>query len=148
MDFTTVIMVSVGILMRSLSMFIEASVVVIVLKLGGVTLYGYGLCGWVHNSRPSTRLVLDTLSLWQLVKYEDLHSRKWLWNCLQNGDHFENDCRFANNSKTNFVNEDLRILIQVFLNCVPMIRIGSNNNGNTRYWPPGSLHTLGAGGHI
>ena len=26
--------------------------------------------------------------------------------------------------------------------------IGSRDNDSTRYWPPGSLHTLGAGGHI
>ena len=26
--------------------------------------------------------------------------------------------------------------------------IGSSDNGSTRYWPPGSLYTLWAGGHI
>ena len=28
------------------------------------------------------------------------------------------------------------------------LSIGSNDNGSTRYWPSGSLYTLGAGGHI
>ena len=25
--------------------------------------------------------------------------------------------------------------------------MGSSDNGSTRYWPPGSLHTLGTSGH-
>ena len=40
------------------------------------------------------------------------------------------------------------ILIQIKLKAIAMDPIGSSDNGSTRHWPPGSLHTLGAGGHI
>ena len=54
------------------------------------------------------------------------------------------------NSKTCDMEKWRRISFTLKMSKIPTatIRIGSNDNGSNSYWPPGSLHTLGAGVHI
>ena len=46
------------------------------------------------------------------------------------------------------LNENDGILIQISPKYVPKSPIRSSDNDSTGFWPPGSLHTLGADGHI
>ena len=61
----------------------------------------------------------------------------------QNGYHFANDI-----FRCIFVNEKFCILIKISLKFVSGCPIRSSDNDSTGLWPPGSLHTLGADGHI
>ena len=47
-----------------------------------------------------------------------------------------------------FLNENVTITIQISLKFVPRGSIRSSDNDSTGFWPPGSLHMLGADGHI
>ena len=47
-----------------------------------------------------------------------------------------------------FLNENVTISIQISLKFVPRSSIRSSDNDSTGFWPPGSLHMLGADGHI
>ena len=61
----------------------------------------------------------------------------------QNDRHFPDDI-----FKCIFLNENVLILIVISLKFVPKGPIRSSDNDSTDFWPPGSLHTLGADGHI
>ena len=47
-----------------------------------------------------------------------------------------------------FLNGNVWILIKNSLKFVPKGPIRSSDNDSTGFWPPGSLHTMGADGHI
>ena len=53
-----------------------------------------------------------------------------------------------NNFKCILLNENDRIPIWISPKFVPKSPIRSSDNDSSGFWPPGSLHTLGADGQI